>query len=403
MQNQLKTYCFACILIVSLLSVIALTRPVHAAEERGVIHVPLPGAGAPSAQRPRVALVFGNGAYPDSRLANPPNDARLIADVLVRCRFDVILKTDATLREMEAAIADFGRKLTPNSVGFVFYAGHGIQSAGRNYLIPVDATLQRETDLKYETVDADRILDEMVYAHNGLNIFILDACRNNPLTRSFRSAKRGLARLDNVPSGTLLAYSTAPGEVALDGSENNSPYSYHLARFMQQPGLLLEMVFKNVLKAVKDETHGRQIPWISSSISGDFYFISPPGQPDPPDTAPAPGTTPTPPPSPPSTSLPKPPALPGFGIDESLTGVMLERHWLEENKPDFSFHEKVQLYAYKIGASKKGSYIKLEIETPSQSIKKTMKIGQSTTFDFMNNPYRLTLLDIHLKGVPGSA
>ena len=393
MQNRLKTNCFVWIVPV-LLVITYMGWPVHAAEERGVIHVPVPGAGTPSAQRTRVALVFGNGAYPHSRLANPPNDARLIADVLVRCRFDVILKTDATLRDMEAAIADFGRKLTPNSVGFVFYAGHGIQSAGRNYLIPVDATLKRETDLKYETVDAGRILDEIGYAQNGLNIFILDACRNNPLTRRFRSAKRGLARLDNVPTGTLLAYSTAPGDVALDGSENNSPYSYHLARFMQQPGLLLEMVFKNVLKAVKDETHGRQIPWISSSISGDFYFIPPPGQPDSPDIIPAPGTTPSPPPSPPSTSLPKPPALPGFGIDENLQGVVLERHWLEENKPDFSFHEKVQLYAYKIGASRKGPYVKLQIETPGQILKNGMGIGRSVTYEFMRKQYRLTVLDI---------
>jgi hypothetical protein len=222
----------------------------------------------------RLALVIGNSAYTHSpALRNPGNDAGDFASKLRKLGFDVILLKDATLQQMDEAIIEFGRKLEKQSgIGLFFYAGHGIQSEGRNYLIPVGAKLERESSLKYESVDMNRVLDEMGYAKNGLNIVILDACRNNPLARSFRSASRGLAKPENTPTGTLLAYSTAPGQVAADGDGRNSPYTTSLISALSEENLPLELVFKNVIKDVKSRTRGQQVPWISSSVDGDFFF-----------------------------------------------------------------------------------------------------------------------------------
>ncbi len=225
----------------------------------------------------RIALVIGNGSYTDAPLANPVNDATDMAAALRSLSFDVILQRDATHREMDDAIALFGKKLQNGGVGLFYYAGHGIQTHGRNYLLPVNARLEREKDLKYRAVDSGAILDEMAYANNGLNIMILDACRNNPLTRSFRSSARGLTRPTDVPTGLLMAYSTAPGKVAADGEGRNSPYTRHLLKAIQRKGRPLELVFKDVIRGVKRETGSEQVPWVSSSVSGDFYF-SPPGE-----------------------------------------------------------------------------------------------------------------------------
>ncbi|HFB64127.1 MAG TPA: hypothetical protein ENJ60_01180 [Aeromonadales bacterium] len=225
------------------------------------------------ASQNRVALVIGNSRYAEAPLANPVNDAKAMSAQLTRLGFDVILRTNSNKRSMIEAIGEFGVKLEKQGgVGLFFYAGHGIQSKGQNYLIPVNAHLKRETELEFEAVNAARILKEMGYANNGLNIVILDACRNNPLTRSFRSAKRGLARIDDAPSGLLLAYSTAPGSVAADGNGRNSPYTTQLINAMGQTGWSLEKVFKQAAREVKRETRGEQIPWVSSSITGDFYF-----------------------------------------------------------------------------------------------------------------------------------
>ncbi|MBF0266057.1 MAG: caspase family protein [Gammaproteobacteria bacterium] len=221
----------------------------------------------------RTALVIGNSAYKDTPLTNPRNDAEDIANTLTTLGFDVIKVLDGDFKSMNKAVSNFGSTLEKKGgVGLFFYAGHGIQSAGRNYLIPVDSNIERETELKYSAIDAGRIMDEMGYANNGLNIAILDACRNNPLTRSFRSAKKGLARINNLPTGLLIAYSTAPGKQAADGTGRNSPYTSSLLESLKEKNTPLEMVFKNVIKRVKNETKGAQIPWVSSSVDGDFYF-----------------------------------------------------------------------------------------------------------------------------------
>ncbi|MCW8930059.1 MAG: SUMF1/EgtB/PvdO family nonheme iron enzyme [Gammaproteobacteria bacterium] len=223
--------------------------------------------------RTRVALVVGNGDYRSAPLKNPVNDARDFAAILKKLGFDVMLKTNITLQELDYSIDQFGRQLEKTKgVGLFFYAGHGVQSRGKNYLIPISADLDRETDLKYQSFDAQRVIDEMEYAQNRLNIVILDACRDNPLTRSFRGSKKGLAKFDNTPSGLMLAYSTAPGKQAADGHGRNSPYTTELIKAVQKEGLPLEMVFKEVIKNVKSTTRGKQVPWVSSSVDGDFYF-----------------------------------------------------------------------------------------------------------------------------------
>lgn len=225
---------------------------------------------------PRIALVMGNSAYTSGPLLNPVNDAKLMGDTLTRLGFQVIARRDSDQATMKRAIQEFGAKLEqagPDAVGLFFYAGHGVSISGRNYLIPTTARIDREADVEIEAVSADWVLDQMRYARNRLNIVILDACRNNPYTRSMRSADRGLARMD-APAGTLIAYSTAPGDVAADGEGRNSPYSLALAQAIGGVREPVEQAFKRARVAVMAATNNRQTPWESSSLTGDFYFAS---------------------------------------------------------------------------------------------------------------------------------
>lgn len=221
----------------------------------------------------RTALVIGNGAYKSSPLTNPVNDAGDIANVLIESGFKVTLKLNATQREMESAVKEFGKELRNGGVGLFYYAGHGVQVGGRNYLIPVDADIESESDIKYDAVDAGRVLGKMEDAGNELNIIILDACRNNPFARSFRSVERGLARMD-APKGSLIAYATAPGSVAADGDGRNGVYTKYLIENIKKSGLTIEQVLKNVRVAVVSDTASSQVPWESSSLMGKFYFHS---------------------------------------------------------------------------------------------------------------------------------
>ena len=220
----------------------------------------------------KTALVIGNAEYKSSPLQNSKNDAVDMASVLKGIGFDVILKVDATQREMENAIRKFGKKLKSGGTGIFYYAGHGIQAGGRNYLIPVDAVLESESDIKYEAVDAGFVLAKMEDAGNGLNMVILDACRNNPFAKSYRSGSVGLARMD-APKGTIIAYSTSPGAVAADGQGRNGVYTKYLIRNIKKKGLTIEEILKKVRISVVSETSNRQIPWESSSLMGNFYFI----------------------------------------------------------------------------------------------------------------------------------
>ena len=224
----------------------------------------------------RIALVVGNGAYTNvGALANPPNDARLIARTLRGLGFEVIEHVDTDQKTLKRAVSDFGDRLEAagkDAVGLFYYAGHGVQVRDENYLIPVSADIEREKDVDIEAVSVNTVLDNMAFAGNRLNIVILDACRNNPYKGGFRSASRGLAKM-NATKGTLIAYATAPGDVAADGTGVNSPYTAALATAMVKPGVPVERVFKMVRISVQKQTKDEQTPWESSSLTGDFYFV----------------------------------------------------------------------------------------------------------------------------------
>ena len=229
----------------------------------------------PAAFRPRSrrsALIIGNSAYRTAPLQNPSNDATDIAEKLEQLGFNVTLVRDATHRQMEEAVDKFSRRLRRGGVGLFYYAGHGLQVAGQNYLLPVDANLQRELDVKYQAVNAGWVLETMADSGNELNMAILDACRDNPFARSWRSGQRGLAVVQ-AARGMLIAYATEPGGVAEEGSGRNGTYTKHLLRYITKPGWAIERVFKQTRISVMRETKGKQIPWESSSLLGDFYFL----------------------------------------------------------------------------------------------------------------------------------
>jgi hypothetical protein len=241
------------------------------AQERILKGAPSPGAAA-AIKEQRVALVIGNSLYKEAPLPNPVNDARAIAKSLADAGFRVIKKENTGQKEMQAALREFGDALKQGGVGLFYYAGHGMQVKGRNFLIPVDAQIQREDEVAYNSVDAGQVLDKMEAANNRLNIVVLDACRNNPFARSFRSGGTGLAQMD-APVGTLIAFATAPGSVASDGEGQNGLYTQHLLQSMQKPGIKIEDVFKHVRAAVRKDSGGKQIPWESTSLEGDFIFV----------------------------------------------------------------------------------------------------------------------------------
>lgn len=219
----------------------------------------------------RVALVIGNGAYKNSPLRNPTNDARDMSAALTDKGFQVIQLLNADRRGMIDGIRRFGNELKKGGVGLFYYAGHGMQVNGRNYLIPVKATIDIENDIPLESVDVNRVLGYMDQAGNELNVVILDACRDNPFARSFRSTAKGLAQMD-APTGTLIAYATSPGDTAADGIGRYGVYTQYLLAQMGAPGLEIGQMFRLVRKAVRTETGGRQVPWESTSLEGTFYF-----------------------------------------------------------------------------------------------------------------------------------
>ena len=247
----------------------------------------------------RIALVVGNSAYASGPLLNPANDARLVAQALSQLGFEVIERRDADQNTMKRAIQEFGERLDkggPQAVGLFYYAGHGVQLNGRNYLIPTKANIEREGDVEIEAVSADWVIEQMRYARNRLNIVILDACRNNPFNRSMRSADRGLASMD-APAGILIAYSTAPGAVAEDGSGRNSPYTTSLTRAMLEVHQPLEQVFKHVRADVMSATAGKQVPWEASSLTGEDYYFNGPAAAALANSVPTPVPTPVPAPA----------------------------------------------------------------------------------------------------------
>ena len=223
----------------------------------------------------RIALVIGNANYPNlGSLKNPVNDARAISERLRNFGFEVMERVNLDQKQMKRAIIEFGKALEKGGTGLFYYAGHGVQVDGYNYLIPVNAPIENQEDVDIEAISVGAVLAKMEGARNPLNIVILDACRNNPFTRSFRATSRGLAQMD-APTGTLIAYAAAPGGVAIDGEGQNGLYTSALLDAMKNPGIKIEDVMKRVRVEVRDRSNGGQVPWESSSLTGDFYFQPP--------------------------------------------------------------------------------------------------------------------------------
>ena len=223
----------------------------------------------------RLALIIGNSEYNmGGYLPNPVNDAMAMAETLQDLGFVVMIYLNTSQLEMKQAIDRFGQQLGNYDIGLVFYAGHGVQVKGYNYLVPVDAKIISENDVEYSCVDAGRILGLMEDAGNKTNLIILDACRDNPFERSWtRSTQgQGLAFM-NAPSGSLIAYATAPGRTASDGSPgSNGLYTSSLLKYIKTPGLTIYEVFQQVRQEVRQVSANQQIPWESTSLEGNFYF-----------------------------------------------------------------------------------------------------------------------------------
>lgn len=226
----------------------------------------------PATAQERFALVVGNGSYATGKLANPRNDAEAIAKALVDVGFNVMTVLDANHDTLRAAIFDFGRKLRGgDGVGLFYFAGHGVQVDGENYLIPVGSDIKDISEVALASVSLSELLRTMDHGSGALNIAIIDACRDNPFKMSGRALSRGLAAVQ-APTGTLIAFATGPGQVALDGTGANSPYTGALTAEMPSAGLPLEEIFRRTRRKVLEVTGGRQTPWEHSSLTAEFFF-----------------------------------------------------------------------------------------------------------------------------------
>ena len=228
-----------------------------------------------AAAESRLALVIGNAAYKSSPLANPVNDARLMEAALTEAGFTVIKAENASIREMRRLVRDFGDRLkATGGIGLFYFAGHGVQVRGENFLVSTDSDIRNEDEVPDDSVNVSVVLDKMQSAGNRMNLIILDACRDNPFANKSRSAANGLATL-NAPSGSLVAYATAPGSVASDGRGRNGLYTQHLANAIREAGLPVEEVFKRVRTAVRKDSGNQQTPWENTALEGQFFFKAP--------------------------------------------------------------------------------------------------------------------------------
>jgi len=235
-----------------------------------------------NSQERRLALVIGNGNYPKSILANPENDAKSMEEALKSIGFEVVKYENLEQKEMARAIDDFGNSLKNYDVGLFFYAGHGVQSKGFNYLIPVDADLLTESDVEFNCVRADRVLGKMEDAKNNINVVILDACRDNPFERSWTRAARGrgLATM-SAPVGSIIGFATSPGNTASDGSGENGLYTSGLLTYLNEPGITAIQMLQKVTAYVIKNSDGQQLPWVSTSLTGDFFLVPGSGKTEP--------------------------------------------------------------------------------------------------------------------------
>ena len=230
-----------------------------------------------AAEQIRTALVIGNSAYSGSPLKNPVNDARAMERSLSQLGFQVTLATDVkNFQDMRRLIRDFGEELLKGGVGLFYYAGHGVQVDGKNYLIPTQAEIRNEGDVELEAVDLERVLNEMQYARNDINIIILDACRDNPYAATFRSSQRGLATITRSVPDCLIAFATQPNGVALDGDGNNGIFTEELLKNISTPGLSITQIMMRTRNGVRQRTKDAQLPWETNLLSDDFYLTEAP-------------------------------------------------------------------------------------------------------------------------------
>jgi formylglycine-generating enzyme required for sulfatase activity len=260
------------ILVLASICMGLLFAPSSTADDRGIRRKDATSASTGD----RVALVIGNAAYKNATpLSNTINDAVIMANALKSLGFELVggkAQTDLDKGGLDNVIRKFGETIRGKRVAFLYYSGHGVQVDGRNYLIPTSANVVSKTDVKYELVNVDNVLDDMNASGTKVNIIVLDACRNNPFgDKGLRGTGSGLAVMD-APSGTIVAYATGPGKTAADGVGKNSPYTESLARVITEPGLDIEDVFREVGKDVQIKTGGVQVPWKMDSLTEKFYF-----------------------------------------------------------------------------------------------------------------------------------
>lgn len=254
------------LLLLALLA--AVMQAMHAAE-RGFVPIRRQASD-------HVALVIGNSSYRFAKLANPANDARAVAEALEATGFRVTRLIDAGRSEMLSAIAAFGSRIEQARAAVFYYAGHGAQVGGENWLLPIDdtpdASINDERQIPYRAVSLNEVLVHMERSRVAVNIVILDACRNNPFRRSSRAAVQGLAEV-KAPVGTLILYATTPGSVAEDGNGQHSPFTQALLQHLHTPGLDVRLMITEINKTVFELTGGRQVPWASLSLREGFCFV----------------------------------------------------------------------------------------------------------------------------------
>ncbi|HAF85044.1 MAG TPA: hypothetical protein DCG32_01460, partial [Sphaerochaeta sp.] len=224
----------------------------------------------------RYALVVGNGAYQKTtRLSNPVNDANDVAKLLEDVGFSVTLETDATLSRMEKAVREFSSaaKAAKADTTLFFYAGHGVQYEGVNYLLPVDEDIQRDYELRSKALSMDLVSSALEDAKSGFNLVLLDACRDNPFATS-RGGSRGLVGMGGGTPKSMVVFATAPGDVAQDGVGGNSPFTAALKLHLATPGMEVKQMFAAVSRSVQSMTKGLQVPWVNYSFTGNFFFVT---------------------------------------------------------------------------------------------------------------------------------
>ncbi|GBL10195.1 Ycf53-like protein [Microcystis aeruginosa Sj] len=275
-------------------------------------------------QQQRIALVIGNANYTVGKLKTPLNDATDMANALKELGFEVILLKDSSKRQMDDALDQFTTRINQGYVGLFYYAGHGMEVEGENYLIPVNAHIKYEKDVEYESMPLGKILGRMEDAGNRINIVILDACRDNPFRKFWRSSSRGLTAPLRAVSGTLIAFATAPGKVASDGTGRNGLFTSYLLKYIKTPNMEVDLMLRKVRSDVAKDTNDYQVPWTSSSLIGEFAFnqktettspiVTSPPVPNPSSSitaVPTPKPTPSPPPV---TSSPVPKPSPSIAV-----------------------------------------------------------------------------------------